>query len=98
MIPRCPTLVELDGILLSIWKLFHYRSIKLTIFEQAQAMAEVQSIKIIKPCTTRWLTHGEATSRVILRFEPILDALGTIVNEKVDTDAKGVGDFNKSLQ
>ena len=61
-------------------------------------MAEVQSIKIIKPCTTSWLTHGEATSRVILRFEPILDALGTIVNEKVDTDAKGVGDFNKSLQ
>ena len=55
-------------------------------------MAEVQSIKIIKPCTTRWLTYGEATSRVILRFEPILDALGTIVNEKVDTDAKGVGD------
>ena len=79
MISRYHTLVELDGMLLSIWKLFHYSSIKQTICEQTHAMAEVRPIKIIKASTTRWLTHGEATSRVISTFEPILNALDTIV-------------------
>ena len=55
-------------------------------------MAEVQLIKVIKACRTRWLTHGEATFRVISRFEPILDALDTKVYEKGDTEAKGVRD------
>ena len=45
-------------------------------------MAEVQPIKIIKACTTRRLTHGEAISRVISRFETILGALDTIAYEK----------------
>ena len=53
-------------------------------------MAEVQLIKVIKACRTRWLTHGEATFRVISRFEPILGALDTIVYEKGDAEAKGV--------
>ena len=55
-------------------------------------MAEVQPIKVIKACTMRWLMHGEATSHVISRFEPILDALDTIVYEKGYTEAKGVRD------
>ena len=79
VIPRYHTVVELDWMLLPIWKLFHYSSIKQIIFEQAQAIAEVRPIKIIKACTTRWLTHDEATSHVISRFEPILDALETVV-------------------
>ena len=37
-------------------------------------MTEIQPIKIIKACTKRWLTHREATSHVISRFEPIFDA------------------------
>ena len=55
-------------------------------------MAEVQLIKEIKACRTRWLTHGEATFRVISRFEPILGALDTIVYEKGDAEVKGVRD------
>ena len=35
MIPRYHTLVKFNGMLLSIWKLFHYSSIQQTIFEQA---------------------------------------------------------------
>ena len=82
MIPRYQIIVKLGGMRLSIWKLLHYSSIKQTIFEQVQAMAEVQPIKIIKACTTRGLTHGEAISRVISRFETILGALDTIAYEK----------------
>ena len=55
-------------------------------------MAEVQPIKIIKACTTRLSTHGEATSRIIARFEPILDALDTTVYEKGDAEAQDVRD------
>ena len=55
-------------------------------------MAEVQPIKIIKACATRLSTHGEATSRIISRFEPILDALDTTVYEKGDAEAQDVRD------
>ena len=78
--------------LLSIWKLFHYSSVKQAIFDQAHNMAEVQPIKIIKACTTRSLTHGEATSCIISRLEPILGAVDTIVYEKGDAETKGVRD------
>ena len=90
MIPRYHTLVELDGMLLSIWKLLHYCFIQQATFEQTQAMAEVQPMKIIKACTT--CEACEATSRVISRFELILDVLDTIVYGKGDAEAKGIRD------
>ena len=53
---------------------------------------DLKLLKITKACVTRWLTHGESCIRVIVRFEPLLDALDSISKERGDAEAKGVRD------
>ena len=53
---------------------------------------DLKPLKITKACVTRWLTHGESCIRVIVRFEPLLDALDSIFMERGDAEAKGVRD------
>ena len=68
------SLVSPDTMLLSVWKLFKYSTIKKEVFNDMQRVYESTTLKVIKACTTRWLTHGEACWRIISRFEPLVDA------------------------
>ena len=63
---------------------------KQSIFEEVQMQQDLKPLKITKACVTRWLTHGESCIQVILRFEPLLDALDSIFMERGDAEAKGV--------
>ena len=90
LIKEFPSLVSLDTMLLSVWKLFKYSTIKKEVFNDMQRVYELTSLKVIKACTTRWLTHGEACWRIISRFEPLVDVLDAIYNEKRCPDMKGV--------
>ena len=78
--------------ILSVWKLFKYITIKKEVFNDMQCVYELTPLKVIKVCTTRWLTHGEACWRIISRFEPLVDALDAIYNKKRPPDVKGVRD------
>ena len=78
--------------LLSVWKLFKYSTIKKEVFNDMQRVYELTPLNVIKACTTRWLTHGEACWRIISRFEPLVDALDAIYNEKRCPNVKGVRD------
>ena len=57
LIPRYRKLLELDGLLISLWKIFKYGTTKQAIFEESQEIFELSPTKILKACTTRWLTH-----------------------------------------
>ena len=72
--------------------MFKYSSIKQAIFEQAQESLNLKPLKVLKACTTRWLTHGESCIRIISRFHPLIDALDVIFFERGDAEAKGVRD------
>ena len=85
-------LAAIDILLLALWKLFYYSSIKQAVFENAQIVEEMTPLKILKACTTRWLTHGETSIRVINRYKPLIAALDTIFHEKKDPEAKGIRD------
>ena len=85
-------LESLDKLLLSLWKLFEYSSVKQAVFENAQKVDDLKPLKILKACTTRWLTHRETSARVISRFKQVIAALDALTNEKRDEDAKGIRD------
>ena len=53
---------------------------------------DLKPLKITKACVMRWLTHGKSCIQVIVRFEPLLDALDNIFMERGDAEAKGVRD------
>ena len=84
--------MELDGLLISLWKIFKYSTTKQAIFEESQEIFELSPTKILNACTTRWLTHGESCVRVTSRYEPLINTLDTIFFEKGDAEAKGIRD------
>ena len=85
-------LESLDKLLLSLWKLFEYSPVKQAVFENAQKLDDLKPLKILKACTTRWLTHGETSACVISRFKQVMAALDALTNEKRVEDAKGIRD------
>ena len=85
-------LESLDKLLLWLWKLLEYSSVKQAVFENAQNVDDLKLLKILKACTTRWLAHGETSARVISRYKQVIAALDALTNEKGDEDAKGIRD------
>ena len=77
-------LESLDKILLSLWKLFEYSSVKQAV--------DLKPLKILKASTTQWLMHRETSASVISRFSQAITALDALTNEKRDKDAKGIRD------
>ena len=82
LLKKLPSLISLYTMLLSVWKLFKYSTIKKEVFNDMQRVYESTPLKVIKACTTRWLTHVEACWRIISRFEPLVDQLGCILQRK----------------
>ena len=48
LIPRYRKLLELDRVLLSLWKMFKYSPIKQVIFEQVQEASNLKPLKVLK--------------------------------------------------
>ena len=48
--------------------------------------------KLLKAAPTRWLSHGEASKRLVSRFESLVDSLDTLINGKVAAEIKGIRD------
>ena len=85
-------LISVDAVLLSIWKIFHLSSIKQAVFENVQEAENLPPWKILKACTTRWLTHSETSIRVINRFKLLVAALDVLFKDK-DPEAEGIRDI-----
>ena len=88
---------SVDALLLSIWKIFHYSLIKQAVFENVQETENIMPLKILKSCTTHWLTHGETSICVIPRFRPLAAAIDAIYKDKKDLEAKGIRDILLTL-
>ena len=69
-----------------------YSSVKSAVFGAAQSAEGKKSVKLLKCATTRWLSHGEASVRLISRFEPLVNALDAIINRSRDPEVRGIRD------
>ena len=49
-------------------------------------------MKLLKCGTTRCLSHGEASARLISRFVPLIDSLDAIIDKKHDAQLRGLRD------
>ena len=67
-----------------------YSTVKSAILGEAQEASGQKKVKLLKAATTRWLSHGEASKRIISRFEPIVDALDSIIDRNKDAADIGI--------
>ena len=89
---------SVDVLLLSILKMLHYSSVKQAVFQKVQEAENLPYLKILKACTTCWLTEGETSIRIINRFKPLGAALDALFKDKKDLEAKGITDLLLDLQ
>ena len=47
-------------------------------------------LKLLKAAPTRWLPHREASKRLVSRFEPLVNALDSILNSKNNAEVQGI--------
>ena len=64
LLPKYDALTRFDTLLISIWKTFHFSTVKQNVFENAQVEHNMKPTKIIKVAVTRWFTHGKACARL----------------------------------
>ena len=62
-----------------VWKLMKYSCVNTAVYGEAQILERLKKLKLLKAAPTRWLSHGEATKRLISRFQPLIDSLDTMI-------------------
>lgn len=66
--------------LLSFWKMMKCSSAKSTTFKEARNLENQRSLKILKAAPMPWLSHSDASKRVIASFGHLVNALVTLYN------------------
>ena len=90
LIKEHPVLSQVDSVLLQVWKIFKFSTVRNAILEEVQIVEGTKPLKMLKAVTTRWLTHGQAAVRVVERYKSIIAACDTIFFERGDCEVKGV--------
>ncbi|XP_052234161.1 uncharacterized protein LOC127846703 isoform X2 [Dreissena polymorpha] len=85
-------LVEVDYVLLSVYKLFEYSPQKFAVFKDVQSSYDVKELVMVRAAATRWLSHGVACRRFIDRFVQILDTLDELLERKGDSEIVAIRD------
>ncbi|XP_052264230.1 uncharacterized protein LOC127867223 [Dreissena polymorpha] len=55
-----PIVDQVDSLLLSVWKMFHYSPKKFATLQEIQATYGLPKLRRIHASATRWLSHGRA--------------------------------------
>ena len=88
--PRFKSLCDVDGLLLSVWKLMKYSSVKAAVYGEAQIAYGQKKLKLLKVSTTRWLSYGDSSKRLVSRFSSLVNALDSILQKKHVTLARAI--------
>ena len=83
-----PLLAPYDNFLLRVWKTFRYSPKKCAIFESIQEIYGKKPLKILKAATTRCHAHGQASKRVLDRFEEILTTLDNTCEDTFEPELR----------
>ena len=62
------------------------------VFGAAQTAVGEKNLKLCKAAPIRWLSHGEASKKLVNRFQSLVDALDTLINGKAAPDIKCIRD------
>ena len=58
-------LADVDALILAVWKLMKYSSVKASVFGAAQTVEGQKNVKLLKAAPTCWLSHGDASQRLV---------------------------------
>ena len=92
LISKFQVLADVDVLILAVWKLMKYSSVKASVFGATQTVEGLKNVKLLKVAPTHWVLHGDASQRLVSRFEPLVNCLDTLISDSRAPDVKGVRD------
>ena len=67
-----------------------HSSVKAAIFQEVQQADGKKVQKLMKAATTQWLSHNEASTRLVSYFQAVLDALDAMITHKNEPEIDGI--------
>ena len=85
-----PQIQKFFGMLLNLWKLFYYSPKKAEKLKEVQSVLNHPELKVVKPSSTRWLSHERCVRAVRKELPAILITLQDLYETTSDAEAFGV--------
>ena len=85
-----PQIQKFFGMLLNLWKLFYYSPKKAEKLKEVQSVLNHPELKVVKPSSTRWLSHERCVRAVRKELPAILITLQDLYETTGDAEAFGV--------
>ena len=80
-----PLVNEFDQLLIDMYLAIDFSKTAKVVFHHIQAISGEDPLKMLKACTTRWLTHFKAITRVLERYDDLLTTFDTLYLKTKDT-------------
>jgi len=94
LLSACEDIPEIQESLLTLKSLFNFinrSSIRLSRFNDIQALLNHPQLKLVQPGDTRWLSYFRCITAVIRCYEPLLLTLAHIMNERSEASPDAFG-------
>jgi hypothetical protein len=77
---KVPWMTKLFGMMSNLWKLFYYSPKKAEKLKEIQSVLNLPELKIVKPSSTRWLSHERCVKAICREFPALILTLqGSLV-------------------
>ena len=93
-----PQIKKFFGMLLSLWKLFYYSPQKAEKLKEVQSVLNLPELKVIKPSSTRWLSHERCIRAIRKELPAIILTLQELYERNGDAEAFGVQSILSSFE
>ncbi|XP_045197256.2 uncharacterized protein LOC123551985 [Mercenaria mercenaria] len=90
LLKKNETMADVEALLVSIWKVFHFSAKRHAVFRQMQELYDETPLTFIRAAATRWLSHLRACVSFISRYESLLYTLDTIFTETREPEIAGI--------
>ena len=91
LMTRYQILNSLNSLLFQLWKTCKFSTNSKAVLDEIQkAEGKTNTLKMLKACVTRWLTHGKTIKRVSEIFVQIVDSLDNIFAKTRDPEIIGI--------
>ena len=74
----------------SLWKLFYYSPKKAEVLKDVQNVLGLPELKVVKPSSTRWLSHEKCIRAIRKEFASLVITLDNLYENSGDAEAYGL--------
>lgn len=85
-----PQIKRVFGMMTNLWKLFYYSPKRAEKLKEVQAILHLPELKVVKPSSTRWLSHERCLKAIHKELPAIITTLQQVFEAEGDAEAHSI--------